>query len=287
MRHWALLLALGAGVCQAESLVENLTYARVGELDLALDLYLPERPEPAPLVLHVHGGGWRAGDKSSGVPLAFVEAGFAVASLDFRQSTQAPFPAQVHDIKAALRYLRAHADAQGYDARRIAITGVSSGAHLALLAGVSNGHAELEGELGEHLDQSSDVQAIISYFGASDLSTILAQSTPFGLSLREPALAQLLGGAPDTLPELTALASPVRHVDAGDPPLLLFHGDLDPQMPVNQSLQMQGAYLAQGLEVDFVAVHGAGHGGPEFFTPDNLERALTFLQRQLGEPPKD
>jgi len=218
--------------------------------------------------------------------MEFVEHGYALASLDFRQSTDAPFPAMVHDIKAAVRFLRANASEYGYDASRIAITGASSGAHLAQVVGVSNGHPDLEGMEGDFLETSSDVQAIISYFGASDLTTILSQSTHFGLNVREPALELLLGSAPDENEVLAKLASPVYLVNAGDPPLLLLHGDMDPQMPINQSLQMLGAYKAQGLDVTFETVHGAVHGGSGFFDEEHLANALSFLERIIDQTGK-
>ena len=269
-------------IAQNDKVIEDIVFATVDGNALKLDLYLPAANK-APLVVYVHGGVWRAGNKSSGADFAtrLAQAGFAVASLDFRQSTEAPFPANLHDIKAGIRYLRANASQYGYSPDRIAITGESSGAHLAVLAGVTNGHVELEGRVGDHLSVSSDVQAIVSYFAATDLTTILAQSTPFGLSVREPGLKLLLGDLPDKMPELARLASPVFHVDPGDPPLYLLHGDMDPQMPINQSLQMWGAYKAAGLDVTFDPVHGAPHGGPLFFTPEHQQSVQEFLRRTL------
>ncbi len=262
---------------------KDIIYASPDGQELGLDIYIPDAANTPPLVVQVHGGAWRFGDKSGGVPMDFVDHGYAVASLDFRQSTDAPFPAMIHDIKAAIRFLRANATDYGYDASKIAITGASSGAHLALVAGVSNGHSELEGTLGNHLETSSSVQAILSYFAATDLTTILSQSTPFGLSVREPALELLLGSLPQDNEALARLASPVSLVDANDPPLLLLHGDRDPQMPINQSLQMFGAYKAAGLDVNFDPVHGAVHGGPGFFDEEHLGNALAFLRRTIGQ----
>jgi dipeptidyl aminopeptidase/acylaminoacyl peptidase len=126
------------------------------------------------------------------------------------------------------------------------------------------------------------VQAIVAYYGASNLTTILAQSTPFGLNMRRPALELLLGALPDQADRLARLASPVFHVDRGDPPLLLFHGDQDPQMPINQAHELDGAYRKLGLDVHFEVVHGAAHGGDAFFSRENLNRAVTFLRRALG-----
>jgi len=215
--------------------------------------------------------------------MAFVENGFAMASLDFRQSGDARFPANVHDIKAAIRFLRARAGEYGYRTERIAIAGASSGGHLAVLVGVSNGSKELEGTVGTHLTQSSDVAAIVDYYGASNLTTILAQSTPFGLNMRRPALELLLGALPDEARRLAELASPVTHVDRSDPPLLIFHGDQDPQMPISQSHELEGAYEKTGLDVYFDVVHGAAHGGDAFFSQDRVTRAVGFLRRTIGQ----
>ena len=288
-RIWAATLLLVAcatvappDVCaQGARTHTDLTYATVDGKDLDLDLYLPAGvPAPA-LVVWVHGGAWRSGTKAK-PPMLFVEGGMAMASLDFRQSGEARFPANVHDIKAAIRFLRAKASQYGYRADRIAIAGSSSGGHLAVLVGVSNGQKELEGTVGDFLNQSSDVAAIVDYFGASNLTTILAQSTPHGLSVRRPALELLLGALPDAEPSLARLASPVTHVDRSDPPLLIFHGDQDPQMPINQSHELQGVYEKAGLDVFFDVVHGAAHGGDAFFSPDRAARALAFLRRTIG-----
>jgi acetyl esterase/lipase len=270
-----------AASAQAPRVHKDLVYARVNGRPLALDLYLPEGVASPPLLVWVHGGAWTTGSKA-GVPPVFVANGFAVASVDFRQSTEARFPAQVHDIKAAIRYLRANAPAYGYRIDRIAIAGDSSGGHLAALVGVTNGHRELEGTVGDCLNQSSNVQAIVVYYGASDLRTILAQSTPFGLNMRRPALERLLGALPDQAPELAALASPVSHVDSQDPPLMLLHGDQDPQMPINQSHELEGAYEKLGLDVTFRVVHGAAHGGQVFYSPPYLKPVLDFLARVVG-----
>ena len=143
---------------------------------------------------------------------------------------------------------------------------------------MTNGHKELEGRVGSHLQQSSAVQCIVSFYGASNLETILAQSTPHGLSVRVPALKLLLGSVPEKNLEITRLASPVFHVDRNDPPLLLIHGDQDPQMPVNQSLELQAVYEKNGRKVTFVNVHGGSHGGDRFYDGLRLDRVELFLR---------
>jgi acetyl esterase/lipase len=260
---------------------KDVVYATVGGKELGLDIYFPATEDPPPLLIWVHGGAWRSYTKAN-VPMQFVENGIATASLDFRQTNEAPFPANVHDIKAAIRFLRERAAEYGYRADRIAIAGNSSGGHLAALVGVTNGHADLEGSVGGLGGSTSDVQAIVSYYGASNLTTILAQSTPHGLSVRVPALEGLYGRPPEDAAELAELASPVMHVDPSDPPLMLIHGDQDPQMPINQSHELVGAYRRIGLDVTFDVVYGAGHGGPGFFAPEQLARVLEFLDRTVG-----
>jgi acetyl esterase/lipase len=275
-----LVLSMTFGAAADAATHMDLTYAKAGDSELKLDLYVPDNVDSPPLAVWIHGGAWRFGSKAN-PPTNFVDAGFALASVEFRQSTEASFPAMVHDIKAAIRYLRANAEEYGYSADRIAISGASSGGHLAALVGVTNGVAELEGDLGEHTDVSSDVQAILVYFGASNLTSILDQSTPHGIEVRVPALELLLGGKPEDVPDVARLASPVFHVDANDPPLLLLHGDQDPQMPINQAHELHGAYKAAGLDAEFDVVHGAAHGGEDFYNEEHWGRAEAFLRRVL------
>lgn len=256
----------------------DIPYATVDGETLALDLYMPAGTNKPPLLVYVHGGAWRSGSKDSVSLIDLVDHGIAIASVSFRQTTTAPMPAQVHDLKGAVRFLRANADRYGFDPNRIGTTGVSSGAHLAALVGVTNGSDEHEGSTGGNTEVSSDVQAVVSYFGASNLTTILQQSTPRGISLREPSLELLLNGGPDQNESLARLASPVFHIDSSDPPLYLLHGDLDPQMPVNQTLELYGAAQQAGVPVRLEIVHGAGHGGAGFFDAETTAAVASFLR---------
>lgn len=290
MAHRASLLAALVGAACVASVshaadgardVKDVVYATVGGKALALDLHLPAGSKAPPLVVYLHGGAWHSGSKTQ-YPAFLVERGFAVASLDFRSTNEAPFPADIHDIKAGIRFLRARAKEYGYRTERVAIVGASSGGHLAALAGVTNGHPELEGTEGDHRDQSSSVQAIVSYFGASNLTTILSQSTPGGLEVRVPALQKLFGGPPDQKSSLAKLASPVFHVDRRDPPLMLLHGDQDAQMPINQMHELDGAYAAAGLKAEVLVLHGVGHDAGPFFQGEPVDRVVSFLKRALG-----
>lgn len=280
MNFTLIILSTMTAFAQTAPTHRDIVYATVDGKELKLDLYIPSTPVTQGLLVWVHGGAWRGGTKDS-VPKVFPESGIPTASIEFRQSTEAKFPAQVHDIKAAIRFLRAKASTFGCHADRIVIAGSSSGGHLAALVGVTHGHAELEGKVGDYLQQSSAVQGILDYFGASNLTTILTQSTPFGLNMRKPALELLLGAQPEQSVGLAKLASPVFHVDQKDPPLFIFHGEQDPQMPISQSHELTGAYKKTNLNVQFEVVYGAAHGGDAFYTPDRLKLALDFVVGNL------
>ena len=276
------LVAPRSAYAQPPREYKDLIYATVDGKRLGLDLYMPAGVKRPPLLVWVHGGAWREETKAR-VPPVFVERGIATASLDFRQSIEAPFPAQIHDIKAAIRYLRANAAQYGYRSERIAIGGASSGGHLAALAGVTNGERELEGNTGEYLDRSSSVQAIVDYSGPSNLVTLLEHRTPSGQRVHESAVGRLLGGGtPDQTRARAESASPVNHVDRGDPPLLLLHGDQDQEIPIGQAQELEQAYAKLGLDVQLRVVRGAGHGGHAFYSPAQLDAVLAFLRRTIG-----
>jgi acetyl esterase/lipase len=264
----------------AGNVTRGIEFAKVGDLSLKLDLHLPDQ-QTAPLIVYVHGGAWRGGVRDSVPFAALLKDGFAIASVDYRLSTQALFPAQAHDIKAAIRFLRSKQTQLGIDSRRIVIAGSSAGGHLAALAGVTNRHKELEGTVGDCPDQSSDVQGIVSFYGGSNLTSILSQSTEHGVKMRLPALQLLLGGPLVEKADLARLASPVFHIDANDPPLLLIHGDADPQMPPEQSRELAAAYEKAKVPVKLVMIPGAVHGGPQFYDEERLGLVKDFISRNV------
>jgi acetyl esterase/lipase len=258
-------------------------YAKIGEKKLRLDVYQPRSAGQTvnPLVVWIHGGAWRSGSKDNVPVTHWLEHEFAIASVDYRLSPEAKFPAQIHDIKAAIRYLRANAERLRIDPDRIIIAGASAGGHLAALVGVSDGIQELEGTLGAHTDVSSRVQAIVSFYGASNLQSILSQSTEHGLGVRVPALQLFLGGQPQEIPDVAVLASPVAHVDSKDPPLWLIHGDADPQMPFEQSQEFVAAYERVSLPVQLDVVNGGKHGGDEFFNESRLAELAAQIRAAI------
>ena len=279
----ALLVAVCAAVLplgvDAATPAETLVYAKRDTGDLRLDLYVPGHAadKPFPVIVWVHGGAWRKGSRAS-VPIqSLTERGFAIASVDYRLSPAAKFPAQVIDIREAIEFLAANSAELNLAQDRLAIAGASAGGHLAALVAVST-----DKTFGETDKLKAEIKAAVSFYGASNLASILRQSTPHGLSVRVPALDLLLGAQPEVVPDVAKEASPVFHVDSSDPPLLLLHGDQDPQMPINQAHELQGRYQEAGLTVEFDVLHGAAHGGREFYTSKALGRVADFLQQHLN-----
>lgn len=255
----------------------DLEYAKVGERSLKLDLHLPAKP--GPLVVWIHGGGWRGGDKKQ-VPLKFLtESGYAVASVNYRLSDAAIFPAQIHDCKAAIRWLRARAKDHGYDATRVGVGGGSAGGHLVALLGTSADVKELEGDVGGNLDQSSRVQAVLDLFGPADFHAFVMSSERAAKTDSPEAL--LLGGPVSEKKELAKLASPVTHVGEGDAPILILHGTDDPVVPASQSKLLHEAYTKAKLDSKLELLEGSKHGGPEFNDAKRRAMIREFFDRHL------
>ncbi len=270
-------------VAQTDTVViKNILYAGEGDKNLLLDIYKMSNQNHVPLIVWIHGGAWHSGNKEN-PPLGLLGSGYALASIQFSLSTEKIFPAQVHEIKAAIRFLRAQAGKFGFHPGKLIIWGASSGAHLASLVATTNNSKELEGHIGNYISTSSSVQACIDYFGPANLLTILSQSTAHGLSVRLPALALLLGKPVEQVPELARLASPANHVDASDPPMFIVHGEQDIQVPINQSIELLSAYKRSNLKVQIEFIPGAGHSDPAYFKKDLLDKIDKFLKENLAE----
>ena len=261
--------------------IPDLAYAEAGGQKLLLDLYMPLKAEKPPLVVYIHGGGWRQGDrKKPTFILWLVERGYAVASLDYRLSQTATFPAQIHDCKGAVRWLRAHAAQYGYNAERIAAVGGSAGGYLALLLGVTGDSKELEGDVGGNPTQSSRVQAVVDFYGPTDF-VLRSGDQPQETEKKGGKVYSLLGKAVQSDLELAKRASPAFHVTKDDAPLLMFHGTADKTVLMNQAERIRDAYTAAGLPVEFHVIEGGGHGGPAYDTPPCREPTLKFLEKEL------
>ncbi len=279
----------------APQLVEtfDLTYGTGNGHDLRLDILRPDAllHPLRPAVLWVHGGGWRAGERQPHPNRALAERGFVTATMSYRFSDENVFPAQIHDVKAALRFLRATSEDWGIDADRIGIWGHSAGGHLAALAAVSEGIPVLEGE-GGHPDESSAVQAavplspptdfLVDWFAASDYS-------PHEEALS--AVHEFLDGNPLTDPEIAdraQLASPARLVHAEVPPMLVVHGTLDDLVPVDQGKRFVEALLERGVDASLLELPHDDHGlGSVFEEPESaaMTEIIAFFERTLGPVP--
>ncbi len=293
---FGLMMLAGVATVAAQAPTHaNVEYARVNNQPLRLDLYLPTTPAASrPLVIFVHGGGWSSGNKDVIQPamLPLLGEGFALASVDYRLvNTQHAtlyggmgaviFPAAVHDIKAAIRFLRANSATYGFDPQRFALWGGSAGSHLASLVALSNGNAALEGSVGGHLDTASTVHLVVDAFGPSDIlrmgvDAALAGFNPFGWDAPNTPHAAFIGCGAQGMGAILAnldnpappwpqcvaqanLANPVLQIDAGDPPVWIGHANDDPVVPWPQSQRLFDALQGAGIDSAFVRASSGGH----------------------------
>lgn len=291
-------------VSEESLLHRELSYAiTVGFRRLSMDVWLPRKAAEAavPMVVWIHGGAFQLGDRRE-LPPTFPpnsvfrrlnEAGIACATVDYRHSLEAPFPAQLHDIKAAVRYLRHHAAVFGIDADRIGAWGESAGGHLAALLGLTGSRDDLEGGLGVQ-GQSSAIGAVVDFYGVSSLNDVPRQQGVESF-LSGPLLAavpgeasldpgtMLVGGSPD--PGLLHAASPLGYVTAEAPPFLLIHGNRDGLVPHSQSELLTDALVREGVQNQLITIDGADHCF--FFAEDRidwiLETSVDFFRREFGQ----
>lgn len=302
MRHrlaTALLTAALGSAAAAQTSFPNLVYATVpngtGALDLRLDLQVPAGAGPFPLVVWIHGGGWVGGSRSPipGLVTRLLPRGYAVASIDYRLSGTAIWPAQIHDCKAAIRYLRANAATWGIDPNRLAVMGSSAGGHLvAALATmgdvgtVRSGSVvlDLEGAVGAHLGTSSRVQAAVDQFGPTNM--LHAQDLPtFDHNGATSPESRLIGGPLQDNPATWATVDPIPFLTPDDAPILAMHGTDDTTVPFHQSQLLVEAARAIGHDTTLFPVQDNGHGGPGFTSAEATTLVDTFLDRTLRDLP--
>jgi acetyl esterase/lipase len=269
----------------ASVLIErDLVFATLGEITLRLDLYRAPQAD-APVVLYVHGGGWRSGDKADRAierlaPLA--ARGVTVASVDYRLVPGANFPDQVHDLKGAARWVRANGPSLGVRTDRIGIWGASAGAYLGSLVALTAGEDEFEGAVGGNVDQSSDMQAVVHWFGQSDLLVSGSRTETESRLLPFAFEAGLLGV--DSVVQAADRARDVSlqtRVSRSAPPFLIAHGDRDHVVAPSESEALHVALSRAGADTQFILLGGAGHEGPEFDRPANLALTAAWLRAQL------
>jgi len=249
-----------------------------------MDIYLPKGAaatddKPRPVVVWVHGGAWQMGNKNRCPALVLVPKGYAVVSINYRLSQVAPFPAQLHDCKAAIRFLRANAKKYNLDPKRIGVWGASAGGHLVSLLGTVAGDKALEADktAPAHARQDSRVQAVCNFFGPTDMLKLITE--PSRDDPNNP-VARLLGGPVKDKIELAKKASPTTHATKDDAPHLFMHGDRDNLVPLEQSELLNDALKKLGVETSLHVVKGAGHG---FGGAGVVRRVGAFFDEHLKE----
>ncbi|MHB1080783.1 MAG: alpha/beta hydrolase fold domain-containing protein [Prosthecobacter sp.] len=279
----ALSLVISAqGQIEGVKAHRDLVYVEGGHERHKLDLYLPEKAEgPLPLIIWVHGGGWQNGSKDGCPPLrtGYVAQGYAVASINYRLSGHAVFPAQIEDCKAAIRWLRAHAKEFSLDPQRFGVWGSSAGGHLVALIGTSGDVKEFD--VGANLDQSSRVQAVCDYYGPTDFTAFVTTPGYESHATDASPEAKLIGGAVMQNKDKAARVNPITYVTKDDPPFLIVHGDKDPTVPINQSQFLFDALKKTEVSAHFHTIHGAGHGGPGFAGKNIDDMVSQFFAERL------
>lgn len=275
-----------AVVAAGVKVLRDLEYGKVGDGKLLLDLYLPEKSGgKLPLIIWIHGGGWHAGAKENcfAADNGFVQKGFAVASVEYRFSDVAIFPAQIEDCKSAVRWLRDNADKYNLDPERFGAWGSSAGGHLVALLGTTGDIKDFD--KGDHLEFSSAVQAVCDYYGPVDFQTFVTTPGYEKHAGPESAETELIGGTVMENQEKARKASATTYVSKEDAPFLIIHGDKDPTVPVGQSVMFYDALKQAGVQADYHCIKGAKHGGPEFTSPEIISKINNFFKKHLVEQP--
>jgi acetyl esterase/lipase len=243
-----------------------------------MDVSVPKSGGPYPMVVWIHGGAWMHGSKENPPVQPLLKKDYAVASINYRLSTQAPFPAQIQDCKTAIRFLRANAKQFNIDPKRIGVWGMSAGGHLAAMLATTGGIKEFEGKGYNNI--SSNVQAASDYCGPTDLAHIRVQTQgpKWKLSFEDPGSPMHILLAKDVREERLNWASPAVYVTKDDAPLQIIHGDKDDVVPIDQSTTLYEQYKKGKLQSEYTRVGGAGHN---LFSRPNVERTLSFFDRYL------
>lgn len=259
----------------------DLTYAKVGDTELKLDFYPGSGQKAAPLIVWIHGGGWSGGSRKQAVPARRFQSlypEYAVASIGYRLTREAIFPAQIEDCRKAVAWLRQNSEKLAVDPKRFAVWGSSAGGHLASMVGTINDwpsdQASIKGQC--------RVQAVVDYYGPTDL-TALAKEKGFERHAQAgSAESRLLGGPVLELPAEAGRANPITYISPDDPPFFIVHGASDPVVAPSQSQLLHNALKAKGVQSELTLIPGAGHGGPQFIESRLMDQVHQFLARALS-----
>jgi acetyl esterase/lipase len=270
--------------------IADVSYANDTLISHKLDLYIPDgATAPLPVIVWVHGGGWSIGSKellATDYQLRYPRNGYALVSINYRLSGQAIFPAQIHDSKAAIRWIRANAAQYNLDPTRIGVWGSSAGGHLVALLGTSNDVIDLEGTVGSNLQYSSRVQAVVDWFGPTDFLQMDTQAIAQGCSASthdapNSPESNLVGCPIQSCPTLVQRANPLTYFTTDDPPFFIQHGGADCTVPNGQSRILQTLMQNAGHDSSFAIIPGAGHGGTPFSAESNMVLLDAFFNAKL------
>lgn len=259
----------------------NIRYSGDATEKHLLDIYLPSGVKgDIPVIVFIHGGGWLSNDKYADfgymrkTVAEFIESGYAIASIDYRWATEAPFPAQIRDCNLAVSWLHDHAEQYGLDRNRFALIGFSAGGHLASLQGLSNNN-RVDDFYVPGSSRDFTFRAVVDFYGPAELASLKSSEDP------ESPEAILLGAAPVSRPDLAKVASPVTYVDPKDPPFLIIHGENDELVWNRQSKLLSAWLTVADVENELVIVPGAPHFGVMFDADPIREKVLGFLRKHL------
>jgi len=256
---------------------KDITYGKAGDVELKLDFVRPEGDGPFPTVVCIHGGGWRAGNKARwhGIMQALAKEGFAAATVSYRFAPQYKFPAQIEDVKCAVRFLRSKANDWKLDSKHFAALGDSAGGHLSLMLGVTSKDDGLEGTSGS-ADFTSDVQAVVNFYGPTDFTAPATVPNPIVAAL----VSDFLGTADQTSPVMKK-ASPICYCKKNQAPILTFQGTADPLVPLDQATRLHAELKKIGAPERLEVIQNAGHGfsGPDAEFTNKV--GLEFLKLHL------
>lgn len=266
---------------EGTSLHGNIPYANDTLKKHLLDIYLPPNTsQKTPLVIWIHGGGWLSNDKYADMGYMketiaeIINQGYALASIDYRFSTQAVFPAQMLDCNRAISFLYDNADTYGFDKDRFALMGFSAGGHLAAMVGLSKNNA-VDAFLMPGSSKKFSFKAVVDFYGPADLTLFPGADDP-----KSPE-GLLIGAAPLDRPDLAKIASPVNYVDEKDPPFLIIHGEKDDLVSPRQSQLLHSWLKVKGVQSELIIVPNAPHFGPMFDTEEVRAKVMDFLKREL------
>jgi acetyl esterase/lipase len=278
-----LILTIGAAFAAPElRRINDIDYVGDANPRQTLDLYIPEAKTESsyPVVLWIHGGAWRQGSKDRpGRALKAAGLNCAIVSINYRLTSEKSWPAQIHDCKAALRWVKANGKKYHLDAERIVVWGGSAGGHLVAFLGTTQNHPDLDGKLGSHTDQSTSVKGVINFFGPTDFLVMNHQGSSMDHNAASSPEGQLLGGEVSTLKARAKIASPFHQVSSDDAPILTVHGTKDPLVPYLQGKALDDKLDALKVPSVLLTVLDGGHG--RGFGPSVDKAVINFLKHHF------